>query len=292
MTELYTEWRSALPATLLSLLDLPSIPVRYLENSPLAFTVCQVKFPRELSIADDVFVAAFQRAVKGQYPLAEKVPEIGISIALGAALAPTQSESRSFHWQFADKESTWKLDLSQDSFSLETRQYHSFGDFLERLALAMDALIQHIQPSLISRIGLRYINEIRPRDMSCQVAINPQVLGAVAIPQFSPNVAQSIQELLIRFDDGHGVNLRHGLLPQGTTVQPRPGDESPTGSFYLLDIDAFRQFPTPGGLTADASAVCEYVDTFNKVVYSIFRMATTEEYINSLGEREWLPLKS
>ena len=244
-----------------------------------------MKFPKELSIADDTFVAPFHRAIKARYPLADKVPEMGLAVRLGAGNPQVQQDLRSFHWQFADPQNQWTVTLSQESLSIETREYASFGDFLLRLDEVVKALLGHISPTAFSRIGLRYINEIRLKDMAWTEAIQPAILGPVALPEFVRGVVQAVQEILLRYEDGHGVNIRHGLLPDGTTVQPRPGTEPSTGSFYVLDFDTFREFPFPGGLSADATSVHQYVETFNKVIYQLFRMATTDYYISTLGER-------
>ncbi len=273
-----------MPATLLSLLELPGVPHRVFERSPLALSVCQVKFPRELSIANDSFVAPFHHAIKARYPLADKLPELGLAVSLGASSPQVQQESGSFRWQFADSERRWTVTLLQEAVSIETRAYASFADFLLRLDEVVKALIDHVAPTAVTRLGLRYINEIRLKEMAWEEAITAAILGPITLPQFAPGVMQSVQEILLRYEDGHGVNIRHGLLPDGSTVLPKPGEELPRGSFYLLDFDAFREFPVPGGLATDVDIVRSYVDTFNKVIYQLFRMSTTEDYISTLGE--------
>lgn len=273
-----------MPATLLALLDLPEVPIRILERPPLVLAVCELRFPRELSVADETAVAPFQKTLKGQYPILQKVPEVSVSVLLGPAATQVQPQSRSFRWEFTDLKGIWTVTLSQETLSLGTRTYASFGDFLDRLGPVVEALINLMGVGVLTRIGLRYINEIRLTDMAYEDAIQPVMLGPIAVPQISSAVAQAIQEILLRFDDGHGVNIRHGLIPEGTTVQPKPGTEPPKGNFYLLDFDAYRQFPLPGGMIANSEAVRQYVDTFNKVIYRLFRMATTDEYISTLAE--------
>src|SRR5439155_23086236 len=142
-------------------------------------------------------------------------------------------------YQITHRNDIWKVVLAQDFLAIETRVYEQFDDFLERLREALDALVEHIQPMVGTRIGLRYINEIRPDNMSWSHVIRSELLGPVAIPEFVENATQiaTMQQLLLRYPDEQGINVHYGFIPGGTVVKPRQGEEMQDKEFYLLDFD-------------------------------------------------------
>ena len=276
--------------TELDLLGLPDVPRKVLNNAPLVLALCQVRFSSMLSAADTASRTGFQRAIQFKYPVALQAQEVEVLVGFGENESGIRSEQRrSPLWQFTDLNDNWKIVLSQDFLSLETRNYVQFDDFLERLQEALDALVQHIQPTVGTRIGLRYINEIRATDLnelSWFDVIRQDLLGPIAVPELVHNTTQviAVQQLLLRYPDDLGINIHYGLLPSGTTVRLRPKEESPTDACYLLDFDVFREFSLPQALEMDSSAICQYMATYHEMVYRLFRWSVTEKYISRIEE--------
>ncbi|MGH7863185.1 MAG: TIGR04255 family protein, partial [Candidatus Dormibacteraceae bacterium] len=104
--------------TLPELLDLPDVPVVVYENPPLALTLCQVRFPTVLAVADETVAARFQRAIQTGYPIASPAAHLELNIPLEVGRAQVQQGRL---WQFADPSDTWKVVLAQDFVTLETR---------------------------------------------------------------------------------------------------------------------------------------------------------------------------
>ncbi len=274
--------------TLLDLLSLPD-PSDFIvfERSPLVLAICQVRFTRVLGVAETAFVAPFQRAIQSTYPIVNQTQEISLEVEAAVAGQRVQQEARSNRWEFQDREDNWKIVLAEESLAIETRAYDSFSDFLQRLRDALTALVDHVGPSIGTRIGLRYINEIRLDENEPVDVLNRELLGPLAVPDLAAGLEQSVQQLLLRYPERYGVNVRHGYLPAGTMVKPRPGDEVPAGPFYLLDLDAFREFQLPSGLSMDVDTISGYVQDFNRALYRFFRWAITPEYVSRMGVRRY-----
>ncbi len=274
----------------LDLLGLPEVPRKVLTNAPLVLALCQVRFSSMLSVADTSSRAGFQRAIQSKYPVALQIQEVEVLADFGENEVGIRGDQRrSPLWQFTDLNDNWKIVLSQDFLSLETRNYVHFDDFLERLEEALEALGQHIQPTVGTRIGLRYINEIRATDLnelSWFDVIRQDLLGPIVVPELVRNTTQVvvIQQLLLRYPDDLGINIHYGLLPGGTTVRQRSKEESPTDAYYLLDFDVFREFSLPQALEMDSSVICQYVATYHEMVYRLFRWSVTEKYIARIEE--------
>lgn len=272
----------------LDLLRLPDVPRSVLHHSPLVLALCQVRFSSMLSVTDPASLAAFQRAIQSKYPIGVPVQEVELFIGI----EPNESEirreqRRSPQYQFTDQDDNWKIVLSQDFLTLETRNYEHFDDFLAHLREALDALVQHIQPTVVTRLGLRYINEIRSNSlnsMDWSDIIQQDLLGPVAVSELVENTSQvaSMQQLLLRYPDDLGINIQHGLIPSGTTIQLRPKEEPPKQAFYLLDYDVYREFPLPRGLLMNTEAICHHVEIYHTMIYRLFRWSVSEDYLSTL----------
>lgn len=269
-------------------LDLPWLPqvTRVVfERSPLALALCQVRFASVLNIANPVFVAPFQQEIQSRYPIGGQ--QTGVELEFKPEEAEVkQRASPSFQWRFVDQEDNWTVILAQNFLAIETRAYVDFSDFLDRLRQALKALVQHINPRIVTRLGLRYVNEIRPGNLAWAKTVRRELLGPLGVEGLRKHTYQSLQQVWLRYPDNHGINIRHGLLPSSTTIKPRRGEASPSQPFYLLDIDVFREIPKPADLVVNPDSICRCIDSYNDVVYRLFRWAVTEQYVSTLGIRQ------
>jgi uncharacterized protein (TIGR04255 family) len=283
-----SERRGAFVKMELDLLGLPDASRVPLRNAPLVLALCQVRFSSMISVSDPTSLTAFQRAIKSKYPVAVPAQEIELLVGIGSPDSGLRGEQRrSSQWQFTDQEDNWKIVLAQDFLTLETRNYEHFDDFLSRLHEALDALVEHIQPTIVTRIGLRYVNEIRLdelQDMDWFDILRKDLLGAIAVPELVQNTIQvaAVQQLVLRYPHDLGINIHHGLIPTGTTVRLRVNEEPPTRPFYLLDFDVFRDFPLPRALDMNRNIICQYVESYHKMIYRLFRWSVTEQYISTM----------
>ncbi len=67
-------------------------------------------------------------------------------------------------WEFQDKDRATGIILTQNGVVLHTRAYDTFDAFAEHLALALEVVGEVVKPSLVERLGLRYVDLIRTED--------------------------------------------------------------------------------------------------------------------------------
>ena len=270
-----------------SWLQLPTQPRRVFERTPLALAICQVRFPAMLNVSSPGTVAAFQSAVQDEYPIGTPVTQLGLAFSLQAGqIAGMQNQTPTVLWRFADPNDDWTVVLSQEFISLETRLYESFEDFEERLRRVLEALANTVRPKHYARIGLRYINELRPGHQDWSTVVRSELLGPMAVSALSSRGLRWGQQILLEGPDGKKLHVQQGVVPFGTTVERRPGEDEPAHEpFYLLDIDAYQEFtrPLPEMSVADIS---EQVRAAHETTSEFFRWAITESYAMSLGVRD------
>jgi uncharacterized protein (TIGR04255 family) len=130
-----------------------------LPHMPLVTVVAQVRFALHLPIRDPIRVAVFQEAICDEFPHLEQQDVPTLNVLPGQI--PQLSNETIKHWRFSDITHNWRITLTSEFITLETRNYETRQDFLERFERILQALEDTLRPKLVTRFGMRYINQIR-----------------------------------------------------------------------------------------------------------------------------------
>lgn len=254
------------------------------EHPPLALALCQIRYATKYGSGDSG-VALFQEAVEAEYPNPEERFEAA-SIEIGGAVGRVglQTSPPSPLWRFTDKTGDWTITLTKSFITLETRTYTDFGEFLRRLKWVLRIVVETVKPGKATRVGLRYINEIRVEHRQWDRVLRKDLIGILAIDAFRENCEQSTQFVALKADDAK-INFNHGYYPEGTTVIPKQGTNAGSKPFYLIDIDMYREFRPSETFKVDSGNISKYVQKYHDTVAELFRWCTTDEYRATLGTR-------
>lgn len=249
-----------------------------LDAPPLVRVVAQVRFPVIASIEKREFIAPFQEAIRGDYPVLR--PEQNRSFTLGPEGVRDMKSTTA--WRFHGAGSDWRVTLAPDFVALETSRYSSRDDFLERFHRVLLALRECIDPRVIDRLGVRYIDRVTGANLAdLPVLVRPEVSGVLATP-LSEFVHYALSEHAFHLPDGAGrVTARWGRIPGGSTVDPAAVDPVDEPS-WLLDVDAFQTFHGDAR-ELDVDATVAQARGFAERIYSIFRWAVTDEFLRRYG---------
>jgi uncharacterized protein (TIGR04255 family) len=247
-----------------------------LPRAPLARVLAQVVFPGLLKIENRDVVAAFQEAIRKDYPLFEQQTVQQLQLHIGEG-QPIVQQSPGNVWCFFDADRWHRLILNSSSFSLDTTLYRSRKDFIGQIRKVLSAVQTAFDPGIALRLGLRYVDRVVGDDLNkIDRLVRPDMMG-IASTSFRPFVRHSLTEAVLAIEEGEML-LRWGLLAPHTTVQPGFLDPVPEPS-WILDIDVYsvaqRPFETDG-LTGTFTALAERA-------YSIFRHMTLEEFLVTYG---------
>jgi uncharacterized protein (TIGR04255 family) len=237
--------------------------------------IAQVRFPTLLAVRSADRIIGFQDAIRAKYPYLERqdIPTIIIGPGLPGSLGEPAA-----HWRFADEASDWKwrITLSQEFVSLETRAYESRKDFLERLEVIVQALEDTLAPVHMTRCGIRYIDQIKGEPMSRIVALlRPEVMGVAC--SLGSNARQLFTEIAVKAEPGELI-ARWGKLPASMTVDPNLAPPIQEESWLIdLDVSKTGQFPFA------ANPVIESARLAAERVYAVFRWMVTDEFLRTYG---------
>lgn len=245
-----------------------------LEKAPLVRVITQIRFPAIVSMEKNDFIAPFQESIRHDYPIMRSEVSQGLFFAKGVA-EPRSSTI----WRFFDQKEVWRASLGQNFLALETKEYTSRKDFIDRLLKLLMAFNTQIGTEMVDRLGVRYVDRVTEKDFQhLPSMVRPDVLGVLSgIP--SETMRHSITESLFVIGEESGELLaRWGFLPPQATVDPNsiePIDERS----WLLDIDAFVANTRP----FDIETLLLQTQKLAERIYSFFRWAVTDEFLKRYG---------
>lgn len=134
-----------------------SQPSLNLPQAPLAYVVAQVRTSAVVSL--EKFIPDVQEQLRHSgFPKFQdqQVQEILIQ-------PNTAPDFKSFRrWEFQNKASTIGIVVATDFVLVHTTAYSTFEDLEQWLALALSTVGDSVGISLVERVGLRYVNLIKP----------------------------------------------------------------------------------------------------------------------------------
>lgn len=249
-------------------LKFPHYPDVPLNKSPLTEVVCQIRIPTILRIANEAPVE-FQERVRRRFPRFEP-DDAGFSFQFsmsdaGIAVPPSfPSNPRLFRFQTNDRSSF--ISLASDFYALSTTRYTVWDDFARDLELAHLAVRDTYDPSFATRIGLRYINHIRPPQFGFSsideaIEIFRSDLTSLLQVDVWDTPIEMFSQLLLNDDEGH-LGLRFGIT--------RPEGEAQ----MVLDLDYFDDREL--GFDSLIKRCREYHD----IIYAAFRWCIKDDQLH------------
>jgi uncharacterized protein (TIGR04255 family) len=257
--------------------SLPTYDRILFDSSNLELCLVQTTFPPVPRFGEEEFLIPIKEALSEEYPLFETEQAMNLLITpKGVDQTPAGARLR-----FASIDHRWEVVLSNESVSLETREYSEIVDFCVRYSTVLGHVARHFRPQHQLRFGLRYVNEFRdPKGDEYdrwRTLLNPDLLGGPS-EVLDGAVEQTISEVRLSRPDGR-LLVRHGFL-SGTTVFPGRNRDPKMGSFYLLDLDYYDE-----ASTRFESNPTPRMQAYNDILYRIFRWAIGEGELYSRLKR-------
>lgn len=173
----------------------------------------------------------------------------------------------------------WRVTLASDFVTLETWKYSSRDEFLGRLDRVLRALHEHVNPRVVDRVGIRYIDRIKGADSLAALPrlVQPAIAGILGTP-LANETKQTIAESVFASSDQWQLTARWGLLPAQVTTDPSTIDPIPDPS-WILDLDAFELHTRP----FEPSALVQRARFLAERIYGFFRWAVEDEFLRYYG---------
>lgn len=191
-------------------------------NAPLIYTLSQVTFSHILKMKE--YIPEIQERIRKEgFPKFNEstFSEFHLNPTLGTA--PTILERKK--WDFFNKDNTIAVSLTEHFLSLHTSQYTTFDNFSSTLKIALNILKEVVKPDLVERIGIRYINIIRPKENETFSAYLSTGLAGFLTNKVSSDESLTRCETIC--STSHGTLVAKSIrYNDGTFLPPEIGMES------------------------------------------------------------------
>jgi uncharacterized protein (TIGR04255 family) len=196
-------------------------------------------------------------------------------------LGGVQPQDAGTVWRFETKDpDDWQFTLAPTFVSLSVKRYTHRSDFLTRLAVVLHALEDWLHPTVYDRIGVRYVNRVTGDQLArLSTLVRPEILGVAGNETAlgSIEVVHALSDTLFQLDDASQLRGRWGRLPAGATYDP--GIEPAREPSWVLDLD----HSTSQEENFDLAAIGGKVAKFCKHIYTFFRWAVTDTFLDEFG---------
>ena len=225
-------------------------------HNQLDQVICQIRFPAQLSV--DRNIDLFQDKVREAYPdyTHEQIVPLGIANPPGAGHVFTSSDG------------AWSINVSMGAMSLTTRRYENWKDFESKFVFVFDAFREVFKVDSFTRIGLRYINAIRPSTLGLEGNAETVLRGPVSdlFSKCSGTFRGGSCILDRSFDEGTSSRTAVGTI---VFSDNQPG--------YAIDNDVFICGNNAG------DDVVGILRKFNGISNELFREMASEELCRRVG---------
>lgn len=258
-------------------LTLPPPKRGHLPRSPLQLVACQVRYadpkrPISASIAAEV-VQELEKAGH-HYPKVEPVQISSLNLNLSPAGLQSSASVPVAAFRLLTEDARWIVTLAPDAISLETPRYGRWEkDFREHLLSVLSIVAKLMEPSVTSRIGLRYVDLLVETDvktpMDWKGRISDLFLGPLSDELLVNSIQVSQQQLSLRLADDLRGTLRHGVFLDQSAEPPLR---------YLIDTDVYWDSFSPYNL----EKIRERLEEMHTASTQIFQRVITADYYEEL----------
>ncbi len=134
------------------------VPYVQFRRNPIASVVCQLRFHPILRISGGV--ADFQERIRPHFP--RYAPQAVQEVQLNLDALEAASVERTQQHRFMTVDGVFEVLLNEQSLALTAKAHKNRAEFQDHLKIAIDALEAEYWPIAPTRLGLRYVNHIRP----------------------------------------------------------------------------------------------------------------------------------
>lgn len=218
--------------------------------------ICQLRYPALLSV--DRNIDLFQERVRDTYPKYSPEP----IVPLGVANPPGAGHI------FTSSDGMWSVNVSTGAVSLTSRKYLDWNDFESKFIQVFEPFTSVFGIEKFNRIGLRYINAIRPSVVEMRMDSKVILKGPLADLFSSSTGSFRGGSCVLDRDLGNGISSR-------TVVGTIVFNDNESG--FAIDNDVFTVEET------DGSAVVSALRQFNEMSNLLFSEVASDELCKKVG---------
>lgn len=245
-------------------------------NAPAALVAFEIRYPQ--TDGDRHQMRAMGTYLRDSLPISkvERIQEMQLS-------ATSTPETKSIELtRFQSRDRTSSASFWPDRVVVETTSYPGYSSFRELIEKVVSAVGSCIAPAGFERIGLRFIDEVRPPvepiGLEWRDWVAPELIGPAAL-NFQGGIPEAWQGAVqFNVSNGVGVVLRYGPR-NGYAVNPDGALRRPTTATYaacfVFDSDSFWA-ATDTIPEFEPSSIMSLCDDLHRPLKEVFEQLVTD----------------
>jgi len=208
------------------------------------------------------------------FPIPEPRKVIAAQLMVGGEqLKEQQKEDVETHWLYHGKNRKKRAVVAPTHFLVEYDVYNSFEELKSHFLPVLEELFKSIEGLQVTRLGLRYIDEITCDDNNVfewSEYLNMPLLAAFSIPHDGKEVLRVFNNFTIR-DHDMILRFQYGMH--------NPDFPAPIKKkIFILDLDAYTE-----GLL-EFGDIEEKLEKFHEAIGNLFEQVITDKLREIMGE--------
>lgn len=248
-------------------------------RAPLVLVLAEVRHPT-MDAPTPGHMQSMKSAFSDVLPLPDEGVVKSLMVQADGRSDPTHEITQEQFRSLRSRDSRTTLTVSRGSFSVETTDYKGWENFRALLSRVLDQRAAIELPDGVSRVGLRYVDEVRlPGHTETTPNWSEWLDEQTAPPRpagMDLTVAQ--QQSVVLYETtrpGETLTLRYGAVygPPAVSGPARPNAPGP-GHYFLLDTDAAWQ-PADSIPEFDPARILDACDRLHTDVSDLFESMLT-----------------
>lgn len=248
-------------------------------SDTLRFVAAEVRYPPADQFSSEV-PTDLRRRIEAQFPILESATQLTVTV--GQIGQPAQAMM--IH-RFLQRDRLASLSISRDAVTLETTAYAQWEVFHRLFVSMVDAIEETNRPAGVTRVGLRYIDEVRLPDPPADPQgwrgwLDDRVVGPFLITDGARAPDQGTIVLQFGTAPGYLTVLRAAPVASGRAVQEegplRVPFRTPDTAYFLLDTDA--SWADPSRLVPEfrAGDISQTLEELHRPCHALYESVITD----------------
>lgn len=264
---------------------IPIVDNEIYPNAPLELAAFELRIAHSLALAERATQAQVYERLRERLPITQ--PQAGLQVAIGGPMMPPQQPLR-----LLDRERGESVVIGPETIVVESTSYRCYADFCGLLREVLAAVAEQGLAGF-TRIGLRYINEVRlpgvrePADW--EGLVHPALLAGASLASEVISAQRVAGEIEFATSSKHSVVMRYGsftgrVVAVEGPLRTRTRENSPA---FLIDLDSYWE-ESPGQRLPEFSidAVMDTTTQLREPIHELFELAITDELRQMFREEQ------
>jgi len=237
-----------------SFLTLPDVERAQFEKNFIKTAVCELRFPALLEFENKPPVQ-LQKDLRKNFPHYERQQSVSLN-------DPADKEVKHL---FKSKKGEWTVSFKSSAIAIETSRYTHFEDFFQQVQTVFNKSKPLLDTDFFTRVGLRYINEVRIEDAKLDGWIREELIAPLVQGVYG-TVDRFAQEVRGAARTGK-YSFRHGII----------GLDASKRDLYTIDFDFYNE-------NVEADSVLSMISGFNRESFRFFQWVIGPKVKERLGK--------